>query len=125
MLQRYDYNLSKNMGTVLKEKKSFDRLDDIRANYAEAFFEDAKEIMDVLNSPAIDALSAVRNLIVHRSSIVDQRYLNRTKSLTEAPKAPIGAPLLLDGQIVLNLVNPVTSLGCDLILAVDRWLCSH
>jgi hypothetical protein len=124
-LQQFKYDLSKSMGTLLKEKRGFDRLEDIRFNYAEAFFEDHQQIDAVLADKSIDTLSVTRHLIVHRGGIVDQKYLDRTKSLPNAPKALIGNPIQLDGEIIFALVDPVMKLGLNLIVAVDNWLASH
>jgi hypothetical protein len=125
MLQKYKYDLSSKMGTLLKEKRSFDRLEDIRGYYAEAFYEGAGTIVKLLDEKSVDALAAVRNLIVHRASVVDQLYLNRTKSLTNVPRAAVGKPVVLDGKIVYDLIQPVIQIGCDLIIAVDGWIASH
>jgi hypothetical protein len=78
-----------------------------------------------LDEKSVDALAAVRNLIVHRASVVDQLYLNRTKSLTNVPRAAVGKPVVLDGKIVYDLIQPVIQIGCDLIIAVDGWIASH
>jgi hypothetical protein len=124
-IQQFKYDLSKSMGTLLKEKHSFDRLEDIRFNYSEAFFEDRQQIDTILADKSIDTLSVTRHLMVHRGGIVDQKYLDRTKNLPNAPRAPIGQPVQLDGEIILNLSGPVMKLGLDLIIAVDNWLASH
>lgn len=125
ILQQFKFDLSKSMGTVLKQKYSFDRLENIRDHYFNAFYRDNDRIEAILNNKAIDALSSTRHLIVHRSSIVDQRYLNRSKNLPAAPQALVGQPILLDGETIVCLVDPVLQLGRDLIMAVDDWLVSH
>lgn len=125
ILQKHKFDLSKSMGTVLREKRSFDRLNDVRKYYEEAFFEDAKKISDIINDKSIDTLNAVRNLIVHRGSVVDQKYLDRTKSIVDVPKAAVGDSIMLDGFIVATLVQPVLQLGRELIIAVDDWLAAH
>jgi hypothetical protein len=124
-LQRFRYDLSTSMGTILKEKRSFDRLSSIRENYSDAFAKDADEITDILNHKSADALSAVRNLIAHRASRVDQRYLDRTKNLTSVPKANIGERIILNGELTAKLVAPVLGNGQKLLIAVDQWLSTH
>jgi hypothetical protein len=125
IFQRYKFDLSKSMGTILRERRGFDTLENIRGAYLEAFFSDATEIENILSSSALDTLNAVRNLIVHRAAIVDQKYLGRTKSLPTAPRADVGKPILIDGEVIANLVQPVFELGCRLIVAVDNWLLTH
>jgi hypothetical protein len=125
MLQKYSYNLSTKMGTLLREKRSFDRLEAIRDAYTEAFYTDVARITTLLGEKSVNALAAVRHLIVHRASVVDQRYLDRTKSLPNVPRAAVGKPIVLDGKIVHDLIQPVMQIGIDLIVAVDAWIASH
>jgi hypothetical protein len=125
LLQKFKYDLSKSMGTVLKEKRSFDKLSEIREYYSEAFHTDGVAVLSALEGQSLDALNQVRNLIVHRSSIVDQRYLDRTRNLAGVPTAAVGSTIVLDGQIVSDLLVPVLKCGVALIDAVDDWIVSH
>jgi tagatose-1,6-bisphosphate aldolase len=113
------------MGSILRDNRNFDRLDNIREYYADAFSKHSPKIEKILSERALDSLNVVRTLIVHRASLVDNKYLQRTKNLASAPKAQIGGAIILDGEIVSGLVQPVVELGCALIVAVDRWIASH
>jgi hypothetical protein len=125
LLQKYEFDLSTAMGTILKERNiRFDKLEDIRQNYARAFRDDSV-VAEVLSDPSLDSLSAVRNLFVHRAGVVDQKYLNRTKNLPNVPSAAIGEPILLDGEIVSKLTRPVMLRGIALLTAVDDWLAQN
>src|SRR5215216_1665593 len=119
MLQKFGFDLSKSMGTLLKERNvHFDKLESIRENYGRAFGEGA--VTDALADKSLDSLKAVRNLLVHCAGVVDDRYLNRTRSLA-VPKAAANAPIELDGEIVSDLTKPVMTIGVVLLTRVDEW----
>ena len=66
------------MGTVQREQLELDSLKGIREAYSRAFdkpFE--KDIDESLADRDLDTLQAVRNLLVHRAGIADQKYLDR------------------------------------------------
>jgi hypothetical protein len=127
LLQKYSFDVSKQMGTLLKEneKRTFDSLEDIRENYKLAFYTDDAKITETLSDDLLDTLSTVRNLLVHRGGAVDERYLRRTKSLLIAPKADIGERIKLNGDIVERLSLAMQHLGASLLHAVDEWLVAH
>jgi hypothetical protein len=119
-----DFNLSERMGTLLRDEVSFARLDDIRGAYSIAFHGSKCRTIDIaLGCLALDALSAVRNLIVHRAAIGDQEYLDNTIGVPGAPRVALNEPLKLDGQIVRDLVAPVLQRAVGLIRAADE-LCA-
>jgi hypothetical protein len=86
---------------------------------------DGNEVIDVLKHPSLDALSAVRNVIVHNGGIVDEDFLQKTQYLPEQILKPLGEFILLDGLIVASLVRPFMTNGWNLIGAVDNWLKRH
>jgi hypothetical protein len=124
-VERYKYNISDKMGTILSEKFKFDRLDGIREAYSLAFCNAADEVDAALTDRALDALSQTRNLIVHRAGLVDRRYYDQTKKLPLALKGEIGAPILLDGEVIKALVEAGIDRCNHLIVAVDDWLGKH
>jgi hypothetical protein len=124
-LEKFKYDLSQHMGTILKRKYNFDRLEEIREAYVAAFEGDGNEVIDVLKHPSLDALSAVRNVIVHNGGIVDEDFLQKTQYLPEQILKPLGEFILLDGLIVASLVRPFMTNGWNLIGAVDNWLKRH
>jgi hypothetical protein len=125
LLQKYSFDISNAMGTLLKETRTFDSLEDIRKNYALAFYTDDAKITEALSGNLLDTLSSVRNLLVHRGGVVDELYLRRTKSLLLAPKSDIGERIKLDGDIVEELSSAMKLLGASLVQAVDEWLIAH
>jgi hypothetical protein len=110
------------MGTILRARFEFSSLDGIREAYASAFDKDSTEIDRALTNKSLDALSAVRNVIVHRDAQADQEYVQKTKFLTSLPAATVGQNLLLDGDIVVHLLKPAITAANQLLIAVDGWL---
>jgi hypothetical protein len=80
---------AKEMGAVHKVRFEFSRLDGIREAYASAFpeKEGSKDIDAALTDDALDALSALRNVIVHRGGKADKEYVARCSYLPNLPKA--------------------------------------
>jgi hypothetical protein len=126
LLQRYSYDLSKSMGTILSKRFSFDRLEDIRRAYAEAAFTDDKlPIQEIFAEKSLDVLALTRQVVVHNGGLVDEAFLRRRADLPPELLAELGEPLPLNGEIVAALIAPVMQLGWDLIVAVDQWLLKH
>jgi hypothetical protein len=125
LLQKYRYDLSSNMGTVLKDKYSFDRLEGIREAYTDAGIDGDPGIKQAISNRSLDALSIVRNIIVHNGSIADGEYVKRHADLPESLRVGLDNPVVLDGEIVSDLVKPVVRLSYNLMAAVDAWLASR
>jgi hypothetical protein len=122
-IQMHHFDVRQKMGTILRERFEFGRLDGIREAYASAFHEKSTQIDAALSNNALDSLSAVRNVIVHRAAIADAEYLKRAKRLkVPIPPAGIGAQVPLDGQVVVELIAPAISCASKLIGAVDDWI---
>ena len=112
---------------VLSERVRFTKLSDIREAYSMAFSEKIKEarvhkIDESLSEKSLDALSLVRNLLVHRAGYADPSYLRQAKSIPHAPKPTKGKRLLLNGELACSLVNPVIDCSIKLIKGVDAWI---
>lgn len=117
------YNAEKVMGTLLKREHKFQTLAGIRAAYSTAFSSDYGAIDAALSSAALERLSLVRNLIIHKAGVVDQTFVDKAVLVPGwETDCEIGKPLRLDGAIVRELLNPVFALGTDLIKAVDEWV---
>jgi hypothetical protein len=125
---RGDYNLSSRMGEVLKGRYNFSRLSVIRQAYSQAFDPKkvARGVVDSIDAAladkALDALSAVRNMIVHRGSVADAEYVEKSKRLPTAPKLALKEQLKLDGEVVKSLIEPVVACSLNLIGTIDEWL---
>jgi hypothetical protein len=121
---RHQFKIEDKMGSVLRTRRRFDHLAGIKEAYALAFHKKSELIDGLLQQKAIEALNVVRNLIVHRSGIVDQTYDRKARSLG-IPTASIGSPIFLDGQIVRDLMTNVVVLSFNFIVAVDTWVAEN
>lgn len=124
-LAKYRYDLSGRMGTILKNRFKSRLLREIRDAYASAFHVDYKKIDASLNSRDLDALEAMRNVLVHRAGLVDDMFVRRVENIPHLSGFKEGDPLLVDGALVASTVNSVVSSCIDLIKAVDEWLVNH
>lgn len=75
-LIEYNFNLNGKMGDILIENFDFSNIDLIRSIY-DCLFND-KNLNEKLKDNEIWKLYNRRNLIVHRGSIVDSKYLSKT-----------------------------------------------
>jgi hypothetical protein len=124
-LQFYHWDLTNRMGTVLRNRFDFARLDGIREAYASAFAERYTDIDKALSDDAIDVLSTLRNAIVHKGGVADKEYLQRRKYLSNLPEADEGQPIPLDGQVVSHAIGETLFCCASLMGAVDEWLTSN
>jgi len=124
-LQRHDYDVSRRMGNVLRNRFSFDSLRGIREAYRAAFAVDSEAILTPLENEALTAVSAVRNVLVHRAGKADDEYVKITKAIPLAPKASIGSKIPLDGANVAEMLLTGRTLAVDMFRAVDDWLFTH
>ena len=121
-ISKHRFDISNKMGTILRTKFEFASLDGIREAYACAFTERSAQIDRALIDKSLDALNAVRNVIVHRDAQADSEYIRKIKFLSSIPKAEIGQHILLDGDVVVGLLKPAISAANQLLIAVDDWL---
>jgi len=122
LIQAHRFEIRNRMGTILRSKFDFTKLSGIREAYACAFDKNDGMIERYLRDDALDALSAVRNLLVHKRGLVDEKYLKQTHNLKTVPTADIGKRIELDGEIVVNLLDPARHCGVTLIAEVDAWI---
>ncbi len=115
------FDLAPWMGTLLRDRFRFSEPSDIRCAYSSAFYSYAHDIDAVLEDRSIDALNTVRNLIVHKLRIPDQKYRDEIVG-TPAPVPNAEGHLPLDGGVVIRLINPVNQLAFKLVVAVDKWI---
>lgn len=110
----------------------------IRESY-KTFFADSLDINDVLYTKAIDELSLIRNLLIHKAGIVDKKFQEDSIDATRFPGStaentarlvtwsvtPIGDTFLFDGELVMSLIEPVIYAGRELVEKVSWWLEAH
>jgi hypothetical protein len=125
-LQRHGYNLSRLMGTVLREKFNFQILESIREAYAQAFDERHAAVRAAVFHPSLTALAATRNVLVHRAGVVDQEFLDDMKRTGEFAglftAAKLKVRLEVGGKAVGQLLRPAVAQMGALIAAVDAFL---
>jgi hypothetical protein len=124
-LQRHGYNLRDVMGNVLARRFDFSRVSDIREAFSQSFSCDSSSIDEALSDQSLDALSLVRNVIVHNAGIADEPYASRCDSYPLAPTLSKGQRLNLNGEIVARLLLTGRECAVKLIRGVDRWLVQH
>jgi hypothetical protein len=126
-LTRGTFDLSSRMGDLLKGRFNFSVLEGIRRAYSVAFDESIGAPMvaavdGALAHHAIDALSAVRNLLVHRGGVADEVYVKVSRRAHAAPRLDLGQRLQLNGETVACLIDGVVASCLDLFVAIDLWL---
>jgi hypothetical protein len=120
------YDASELMGTLLRENFKFQTLAGLRQAYSKAFPDSGCEEIDlVLADHALDKLNLVRNLLLHKAGIVDDRFLKGADSIPWDILADEEKPLPLNGGDVRDLINPAIQCGEKLVLAVDKWMQSR
>lgn len=127
-LHKHGYDLSKVMGTILKGQFNFTVLASIRRAYFAAFTKSRGDIEEAILHQSLDALSAVRNLLVHRAGIIDQKFLadsNGIASLEPLRKFGLRNPAEFTGDVVRDVVKPVLETSTRLVVSVDAWLTKH
>ncbi len=124
---RGTYDVAGRMGTLLRSRYVFTALPDIRRAYSLAFSDKIdKDVVDAVDAAladnALDALSIVRNVLVHKGGVADEEYMRDSRRVTAVPKLEAGKRVLLDGELVRLLVDPVISRCVELIAVIDGWL---
>lgn len=77
LLQKYNLDISNNLGDLLQKKYDFTSVRGIKKAYAELF---KKEGMDFsfLDNKTLSQLEIARHITVHKGGIIDEEYLKRT-----------------------------------------------
>jgi hypothetical protein len=124
LLELYDFDLRTVMGTMQRnmEKVGFTTLDKIRGAYADAFGNESLATCKILDDSALDNLSIVRNVIVHKAGICDKEYRDKAENRPALPQLSTGDNLELDGRFVRQLVSPTVQCCVRLVQSVDDWL---
>jgi len=102
-LVEFNCDLSQNMGNVLIDTFEFSNLDIIKTIYKQ-FFQNEK-LRKLLDNNDLWLLFKRRNLIVHKSGIVDKQYLETTNDIL-----PLGSKLYITPEefvIYLELVKEI------------------
>jgi hypothetical protein len=96
----------------------------IITSYKKAFLNDSN-IIKILSSKDIKALSQLRHVLVHQNGIVDQTFINNCAeppTVNNFSQFRLGKEVLIDGEMVRSIVDPVVKAGYELLLSVDAWI---
>lgn len=112
------------LGSFLKEadKISFQKLRLIVFWYKTAFGTKSENLFKEVSDGYIFALSAVRNVIIHKAGQADKKYITSVKSFPELSRVAQNKFIHLDGEIARKLSNAAISLGHRLLLFVDETI---
>lgn len=120
-LQKYGYDLSNKMGTVLKDKFSFTKLDGIRKAYAAAFDNRYKNLHAIVEDKALEHMAAYRNVLIHKGGKADTEFCRQVSSHPTLKEIVVGEHLPLHGEIVLEQMQMIVN-KAELISAVFRFI---
>jgi hypothetical protein len=113
---KYNFDLRHCVGDIIGKRIDFTSLQDILKAYKTAFDLDEKGVA-LLRSADLKRLGRIRNLVVHRSGLIDVKFKKQT-GCSEA----IGDEFVLaegDGSLFIQVV---TDVGTHLVKTVDHCL---
>lgn len=126
------YHLAQDQRGVPRERpkggglqKNFSSLGGARGQYGVAFWRDSSEVDKAMASYDLDALALVRNLLVHRNGVPDDKFRAQAKGIPILDAfASLSSPrkIVIDGELVSNLLTLSMRAVKDVVLAIDRWL---
>lgn len=125
ILQRYKFDVSNRMGTIVRELKKFDftSLNGISLAYKTTFGDTVKASFD--GSPDHNQmwlLESLRHVIVHNGGVVDPMFISRVKKRSEYSHLPVGYPLQFECAGVANLMNTCVRFTTALAVMTCRQL---
>ncbi|UYO38243.1 hypothetical protein KQX62_16065 [Rhodopseudomonas palustris] len=126
IIAKHNFDLRETMGTIFRSERRFEftRLSSTREAYFRAFSERATRIETALNSKYFDALSTVRNVLVHRSGKADDEYA-RLQSSLPIPRCLKHDEIPLSGVVTSTLIKNAVTSSKNLLNAVDDWVSNN
>lgn len=133
-LAEFDFDLRNDMGTLLKERRrvALDSLKTTEEAYHDAFWNPSSDkqrkcvaLSEVFKKYRNDlaVLECIRNLLAHRSGLVEDRFRRGMQRLDHDINIPEdGQQLRLDGHIVVRYVKVAIEFSKDLLKFVSEWL---
>lgn len=125
LIRKHEWDTRNRMGSILREKFAFTTLWGIREAYEAAFYKKSDDIDKVILDDCFDQLSALRNVIVHKSAIADAEYVQKTRDIQTLPKFNKGEKIQLHGKMVADLVHKSSQATFALLYMVDQWLVTN
>jgi hypothetical protein len=123
LVAKHEFDLRSCMGTIFRSERRFEftRLSSAREAYVRAFSEKSSRVDAAITNKSIDALSAVRNVLLHKAGEADDEYVRQQQFLS-VPKAKKGEKIKLNGQNTSDLIKPAIASSKSLMIAVDDWI---
>jgi hypothetical protein len=113
---KYDFDLRNCIGDIVAQRIDFTSLEDIRKAYKAAFELDAGA-EETLRSADLHQLLLARNLVAHRSGIVDSRYRDRSGTIQQ-----VGEALAISDDRGAAFIEVVRKAGRQMLRAADLAL---
>jgi hypothetical protein len=123
LVAKHEFDLRSCMGTIFRSERRFEftRLSSAREAYLKAFSEKFSRVDAAITNKSIDALSAVRNALLHKAGEADDEYVRHQQFLS-VPRAKKGEKIKLNGQNTSDLIKPAIASSKSLMIAVDDWV---
>ncbi len=116
-LGKYNYDVSKKVGSLLINKFDFSSVNGIREAYRCAFPRSIT-IKNALENKDLADLEVRRHVIVHNAGVIDEEYCKRTRT----NKAQIGTKLEIGAEGLVYFGNLVIDTVVQLIGAVSTYV---
>lgn len=113
---KYSFDLRNHIGDIVADGIDFTSMSDVKKAYTSAFELDKKE-QEILEAQELKRLVLIRNLIAHRSGVVDAEFKERTGCSDN-----VGDELKIDDGLEKQLMAAVESAGVYLLKMVDSSL---
>jgi hypothetical protein len=126
LVARHGFDLRNSMGTIFRLERRFEftRLSSAREAYLRAFSDKASRVETAIKSDSLEALSAVRNVLLHKAGTADDEYVKQSARL-KIPPAAKGDKIKLNGQNTADLIKPAIASCKSLMIAVDDWVAQN
>jgi hypothetical protein len=102
-LHKFSFDLSKKMGTVMKDKIRFETVAEVLAAYSSVFGDEFLKIFPEKSIPLLETLEATRNVFAHRGGLVDAKFIKTMKRLAPGDVFTEKVKLKVDGVLAGNL----------------------
>jgi hypothetical protein len=123
LVSKHGFDLRQSMGTIFRLERRFEftRLSSAREAYLRAFSEKATRVETAIKSNSLEALSSVRNVLLHKAGEADDEYVKQ-QSYLQIPTAAKGEKIKLNGQNTADLIKPAIASCKSLMFAVNDWI---
>ena len=117
LLAKYDFDISKNLGSILSPKYDFTSARGIKSSFKD-LFNFKKNELHFFDNRSLNQLEITRHIVVHNAGRIDKEYLKRSKYDGEV----LNEKLDLTSEEISDLVNAGIKTMRDLFLLVEKNL---